>query len=159
MVVKLFCELYYTEAIMWSKIYNEDIEISEELKKEYGATEFYDLGRIRENKIEKVDKGVAYDLKEVLACVIRDYLRLYNKVNLNANYPTVYHKALYSNEVAKEDWLEQTGGPEELDKWTELVEEVAKQFDKLLNDWNCENQEVVDLAFDSLKKIFLGLWT
>jgi hypothetical protein len=40
-----------------------------------------------------------------------------------------------------------------------MVEETAKNFDKLLRDWATESQEAVDVAFDSLKKIFLGLWT
>lgn len=144
---------------MWSKVFNEDIERIEELKKKCGLTEFYELGRIKENKIENIDKGIVYELKDVLACVIRDYLRLYNKENLKAAYPTVYLKALYPDKILNEDWLEQRGTPEELDKWTEMVEETAKNFDKLLSDWATESQEAVDVAFDSLKKIFLGLWT
>ena len=144
---------------MWSKVFNEDIERAEELKEKYGLTEFYDLGRIQEKKIENIDKGIVYELKDVLACVIRDYLRLYNKENLKAAYPTVYLKALYPDKILNEDWLEQRGTSEELDKWTEMVEETAKDFDKLLSDWATESQEAVDVAFDSLKKIFLGLWT
>lgn len=144
---------------MWSKVFNEDIERAEELKEKYGLTEFYDLGRIQEKKIENIDKGIVYELKDVLACVIRDYLRLYNKENLKAAYPTVYLKALYPDKILNEDWLEQRGTSEELDKWTKMVEETAKDFDKLLSDWATESQEAVDVAFDSLKKIFLGLWT
>lgn len=144
---------------MWSKEFNEDIERNEELKEKYGLIEFYDLGRIQEKKIENMDKGIVYELKDVLACVIRDYLRLYNEENLKAAYPTVYLKALYLDKILNEDWLEQRGTPEELDKWTEMVEETAKSFEKLLSDWATESQEAVDVAFDSLKKIFLGLWT
>ena len=144
---------------MWSKVFNEDIERTEELKEKYGLTEFYELGKIQEKKIENIDKGIVYELKDVLACVIRDYLRLYNEENLKAAYPTVYLKALYPDKILNEDWLEQRGTPEELDKWTEMVEETAKDFDKLLSDWATESQEAVDVAFDSLKKIFLGLWT
>ena len=118
-----------------------------------------DLGILKDNKIEHTDKGIVYELKDVLACIIRDYLRLYNKENLKAPHPTVYLKALYPNKILNEDWLAQTGTPEELDKWTEMVEETAKNFDKLLSDWATESQEAVDVAFDSLKKIFLGLWT
>jgi hypothetical protein len=144
---------------MWSKVFNEDIERTEELKEKYGLTEFYELGRIQEKKIENIDKGIVYELKDVLACVIRDYLRLYNEENLKAAYPTVYLKALYPDKILNEYWLEQRGTPEELDKWTEMVEETAKNFEKLLSDWATESQEAVNVAFDSLKKIFLGLWT
>jgi hypothetical protein len=144
---------------MWSKVFNEDIERTEELKEKYGLTEFYELGRIQEKKIENIDKGIVYELKDVLACVIRDYLRLYNKENLKASCPTVYLKALYPDKILNEYWLEQRGTPEELDKWTEMIEETAKSFEKLLSDWAPECQEAVDVAFDSLKKIFLGLWT
>ena len=119
---------------MWSKVFNEDIERTAELKEKYGLTEFYELGRIQEKKIENIDKGIVYELKDVLACVIRDYLRLYNEENLKAEYPTVYLKALYPDKILNEDWLEQRGTPEELDKWTEMVEETAKDFDKLLKD-------------------------
>ena len=143
---------------MWSKVFNEDIERNKRLK-EQGLTEIYDLGVLKENKIEYTDKGIVYELKDVLVCIIRDYLRLYNKVNLNAPYPTVYLKALYPDKILNEDWLEQRGTPEELDKWADMVEETAKSFENLLSDWAGESQEKVDLAFDSLKKIFLGLWT
>lgn len=47
-----------------------------------GASEFYDLGIINDGKIENTDKGVVYELGEVFACIIRDYLRLYNKINV-----------------------------------------------------------------------------
>ena len=143
---------------MWSKVFNEDIERNKRLK-EQGLTEVYELGVLKENKIEHTDKGIVYELKDVFAYVIRDYLRLYNKVNLNALHPTVYLKALYPNKTVNEDWLEQRGTTEELDKWTDMVEETAKLFDNLVSDWAVESQEKVDLAFDSLKKIFLGLWT
>ena len=144
---------------MWSKVFNEDIERIEELKEKYDLIEFYELGRIQEKKIENIDKGIVYELKDVIACVIRDYLRLYNEENLKAAYPTVYLKALYPDKISDEDWLEQRETPEDLDKWTEMVEETAKNFEKLLSDWATESQEAVDVAFDSLKKIFLGLWT
>ena len=39
---------------MWSKVFNEDIERIEELKEKYGLTEFYELGRLKEKKIENV---------------------------------------------------------------------------------------------------------
>ena len=143
---------------MWSKVFNEDIERNKRLK-EQGLTEIYDLGVLKDNKIEHTDKGIVYELKDVLACVIRDYLRLYNEENLKSAYPTVYQKALYPNQSVNNNWLEQRGTPEELDKWTEMVEETAKNFDELLSDWAPECQEAVDVAFDSLKKIFLGLWT
>ena len=110
-------------------------------------------------KIEIIDKGIVYGLKVVIVCVIRDYLKLYNEENLKAAYPTVHLKALYPDKILNEDWLEQRGTPEELDKWTAIVEETAKNFEKLLSDWAPECQEAVDVAFDSLKKIFLGLWT
>ena len=144
---------------MWSKFFNEDIERIEELKEKYDLIEFYDLGRIQEKKIENIDKGIVYELKDVIACVIRDYLRLYNEENLKSAYPTVYLKALYPDKIFNEDWLEQRETPEDLDKWTEMVEETAKNFEKLLSDWAPECQEAVDVAFDSLKRIFLGLWT
>ena len=143
---------------MWSKVFNEDIERNEKLK-EQGLTEIYELGTLENNKIKNTDKGIVYELKDVFACIIRDYLRLYNKVNLNALHPTVYLKALYPNKILNEDWLEQRGTPEELDKWADMVEETAKSFENLLSDWAVESQEKVDLAFDALKKIFLGLWT
>ena len=144
---------------MQSKVFNENTERNEELKEKYGLTEFYELCRLQEKKIENIDKGIVYELKDVLACVIRDYLRLYNEENLKAAYPTVYLKALYPDKILNEYWLEQRGTPEELDKWTEMVEETAKNFEKLLSGWAPECQEAVDVAFDSLKKIFLGLWT
>ena len=143
---------------MWSKVFNEDIERNKRLK-EQGLTEIYELGVLKDNKIEHTDKGIAYELKDVLACIIRDYLRLYNRENLKAPYPTVYLKSLYPDKILNEDWLEQRGTPEELDKWTDMVEETAKSFENLLSDWAVESQEKVDLAFDALKKIFLGLWT
>ena len=143
---------------MWSKVFNEDIERNQRLK-EQGLTEIYELGTLENNKIEHTDKGIVYELKDVLACIIRDYLRLYNKENLKTPYPTVYLKALYPDKILNEDWLEQRGTPEELDKWADMVEETAKSFENLLSDWAVESQEKVDLAFDALKKIFLGLWT
>ena len=143
---------------MWSKVFNENMERNEKLE-EQGLTEIYDLGVLKENKIENTDKGIVYELKDVLACIIRDYLRLYNKENLKATYPTVYKKALYPDKILNEDWLEQRGTPEELDIWADMVEETAKSFENLLSDWAVESQEKVDLAFDALKKIFLGLWT
>ena len=143
---------------MWSKVFNEDIERNKRLK-EQGLTEIYDLGVLKDNKIEHTDKGIAYELKDVLACIIRDYLRLYNEENLKSAYPTVYQKALYLNQSVNDNWLEQRGTAEELDKWADMVEETAKSFENLLSDWAVESQEKVDLAFDALKKIFLGLWT
>ena len=65
---------------MWTKVFNEDIERNKRLK-EQGLTEIYELGVLKENKIEHTDKGIVYELKDVLACIIRDYLRLYNKEN------------------------------------------------------------------------------
>ena len=121
---------------MWSKVFNEDIERTEELKEKYGLTEFYELGKIQEKKIENIDKGIVYELKDVLACVIRDYLRLYNEENLKAAYPTVYLKALYPDEIFNEDLLEQRETPEDLDKWTEMVEETAKNFEKLFSNFD-----------------------
>lgn len=147
---------------MWNKICNEDIEKIEKLKQEYDLEETYDLGRFIEGKITNIDKEVVYELKSVLACIIRDYLRLYNKVNLNAEYPTVYKKAIYEDIETKkqtDDFFDQTGTPEELDKWADIIEETAKKFDLFSGDWECNSQAQVDKAFDSLKKIFLGLWT
>ena len=45
---------------------------------------------------------------------------------------------------------------EELDDWADIVEETANKFEKLLG--YAPTQKEVNDAFDSLKKIFLGLW-
>ncbi len=144
---------------MFSKLFDENFSVGEELIQD-GASEFYDLGIINEGKIKNTDKGVVYELGDVLACIIRDYLRLYNKTNLQANYPTIYKKALYPNhENLGADWMEEANGTEEdLNRWTDLVEETAKAFEDMTGGYE-PKQEQVDEAFDKLKKIFLGLWT
>ncbi len=144
---------------MWSKLFDEDFSLAEEMIED-GASEFYDLGIIIDGKIENTDKGVVYELGNVLACIIRDYLRLYNKINLQANYPTVYKKALYPHhENLGEDWMVETNGTEEeLDKWTDMVEQTAKAFERMADGYE-SGQEQVDEAFDMLKKIFFGLCT
>ena len=144
---------------MWSKLFDEDFSLAEEMIED-GASEFYDLGIISDGKIENTDKGVVYELGNVLGCIIRDYLRLYNKINLQANYPTIYRRALYPHhENLGEDWIEEANGTEEeLDKWTDMVEKTAKAFEGITDGYELR-QEQVDEAFDRLKKIFLGLWT
>lgn len=144
---------------MFSALFDKNFSLGEEMIKD-GASEFYDLGIINDGKIENTDKGVVYELGEVLACIIRDYLRLYNKTNLQANYPTTYKRALYPhNQNLGGDWMEEANGTEEeLDRWTELVEQTAKLFERM-TDGSEPRQEQVDEAFDMLKKIFLGLWT
>ena len=156
------CKIVYNNTVtykkdgvifMYSKLFDGNFELGKE-RMEEGSSEFYDLGIINEGKIENTDQGVVYDLDNVLACIIRDYLRLYNKINAMAAYPTVYKKALYpACENLGEEWTE-----EEFDKWIDLVEETAKAFEKLANGYEMQ-QEQVDEAFDMLKKIFLGLWT
>ena len=139
---------------MWSKLFDErNFSLSEKMIED-GASEFYDLGIISDGKIENTDKGVVYELGNVLACIIRDYLRLYNKINLQANYPTVYKKALYPHhENLGEDWMVETNGTEEeLGKWADMVEQTAKAFEEMADGY--ERQEQVDEAFDMLKKIF-----
>lgn len=140
---------------MWSKLFDEDFSLAEEMIEDV-ASEFYDLGIIIDGKIGNTDKGVVYELGDVLACIIRDYLRLYNKINLQANYPTVYKKALYPHhENLGEDWMVETNGTEEeLDKWTDMVEQTAKAFERMADGYE-SGQEQVDEAFDMLKKIFL----
>ena len=139
---------------MWSK----DHYGNERLKEE-GLTEVYELGILQGDKIIKADKGVAYELNVVLARIIRDYLRLYNKVNLNAAYPTIYKKAIYENlPKTSEDFAYEGGSVEEANMWAEKVEEVANKFEPLASGWE-PSQKEVDEAFDMLKKIFLGLWT
>jgi hypothetical protein len=101
---------------MWSKVFNEDIERNEELKEKYGLTEFYELGRLQEKKIENIDKGIVYELNDVLSCIIRDYLRLYNKVKLKANYPTAYLKALYPERDDVKDCMVDGCSNEDVDK-------------------------------------------
>ena len=144
---------------MWSKLFDKNFSLAEEMIKD-GASEFYDLGIINENKIENTDQGVVYELGNVLACIIRDYLRLYNKVNLQANYPTIYKRALYPHhEDLGRDWMEEANGTEEeLDRWADMVEQTAKLFEGM-TEGDEPRQEQVDEAFDKLKKIFLGLWT
>ncbi len=144
---------------MWSKLFDANFSLGEEMIED-GASEFYDLGIINDGKIKNTDKGVVYELGDVLACIIRDYLRLYNKVNLQANYPTIYKKALYPQHTnLGGDWMEEANGTEEeLDRWTELVEQTAKAFERMTDGYE-PRQEQVDEAFDMLKKIFLGLWT
>ena len=57
------------------------------------------------------------------------------------------------------DWIEEASGTaEELNRWTDMVEETAKKFEKMANDYET-TQEQVNEAFDALKNIFLGLWT
>ena len=144
---------------MYSKYLSESAELTEELKKEYGAVEFYSLGKLQENEILNADRGVVYDLNVTLACIIRDYLRLYNKENLKASCPTVYEKVICQNtlETPKENDYDKWN--ENLNKWTEEVEKTAVLFDKLIKEYDSQNQEAVDKAFNALKKIFLGLWT
>jgi len=144
---------------MFSKLFDGSFDLGEEMMQD-GASEFYDLGIINDGKIENTDKGVVYELGEVFACIIRDYLRLYNKINVGGQYPTVYKKALYPHcENLGEDWMEEASGTEEeLDRWTELVEQTAKLFERMTDGYE-PRQEQVDEAFDMLKKIFLGLWT
>ena len=144
---------------MFSKMFDENFDLAEEIMED-GVSEVYDLGVFCEGQIENTDKGIVYELDNVLTCIIRDYLRLYNKVNFRANYPTVYKKALYpAFEMSNGDWIEEAGGPaEELNRWTDMVEETAKKFEKMANDYET-TQEQVNEAFDALKKIFLGLWT
>ena len=43
--------------------------------------------------------------------------------------------------------------------YSRVTDKKQKSFENLLSDWAVESQEKVDLAFDALKKIFLGLWT
>lgn len=144
---------------MWSKLFDENFSLGEKMIQD-GASEFYDLGIINDGKIENTDKGVVYELGDVFVCIIRDYLRLYNKINLHANYPTVYKRALYPHrENLGRDWIESASGTkEELDRWADMVEQTAKAFEGMKDGYETR-QEQVDEAFDRLKKIFLGLWT
>ena len=48
------------------------------------------------------------------------------------------------------------GTMEELDDWADIVEETSNKFEKLLG--YAPTQKEVNDAFDSLKKIFFGLW-
>ena len=141
---------------MFSKFDDKHSPLCESLKKE-GAIEIYDLGILQDKKIANTDKGVVYELYETLSCIIRDYLRLYNKVNLKANYPTAYLKALYPEKENVKDCIANGCTVEEINKWTDMVEEVAKKFDTLAQGYT-PNQNDVNLAFDMLKEIFLGLW-
>ena len=97
------CKIVYNNTVtykkdgvifMFSKLLDGNFDLGQEMIED-GASEVYDLGVFCEGQIENTDKGVVYELGNVLACIIRDYLRLYNKINLQANYPTVYKKALY----------------------------------------------------------------
>lgn len=72
------------------------------------------------------------------------------------NNPTIYRKALYPNEKLNGYEQEYCGTVEEYYKWLDVIEETAKKFDNLLGYY--PTQEEVDAAFDSIKKIFLGLW-
>ena len=142
---------------MWSKIFNQNSLASEMLEKE-GLSEIYNLGILQDKKIVKTDKAIAYDLNVVLACIIRDYLKLYNNVNLGADCPTAYLKALYPDSEIEKDCITEGCTDEELNKWTDMVCEVASKFDALASGWQ-PTQKQVDQAFDMLKKIYLGLWT
>ena len=142
---------------MFSKFDNKYSHLCESLKKE-GAIEIYDLGVLQDKKIVKTDKGVVYELNETLSCIIRDYLRLYNDVNLKANYPTAYLKALYPEKENVKDCISNGCTVEEVYKWTDMVEAVAKKFDAFCQGYT-PTQKDVNIAFDMLKEIFLGLWT
>ena len=144
---------------MFSKLLDGNFDLGQEMIED-GASEFYDLGVLCDGQIEKTDKGIVYELGNALTCIIRDYLRLYNRVNEMAPYPTVYKKALYPDrEMLKEDGIEESSGTEEeLNRGTDLVEETAKAFERLANGYEPQ-QEQVDEAFGALKNIFLGLWT
>ena len=126
---------------MFSKFDDKYSHLCESLKKE-GAIEIYDLGILQDKKIANTDKGVVYELNEVLACIIRDYLRLYNKVNLKANYPSAYLKALYPEKENVKDCIASGCTVEEINKWTDMVEEVAKKFDTLAQGYTPNQNDV-----------------
>lgn len=137
----------------------EDLEnaIAKEKEREcLGLIEINEFGAISNDKVTKVDKGVVCNLWRTFASVISEYLSIYNKENLKSNNPIVFRKALYPNKELNGYEEEYLGTMEELDAWAYIVEETAEKFEKLLG--YTPTQEDVDDAFDSLKKIFLGLW-
>lgn len=147
--------------LKWIKNKEDIKNLSEEIAKEKqresaGQMEVNELGIIINDKVSKVDKGVARNLYRTFSSIISEYLRLYNKENLKSNNPLVYKKALYPNETKEDEEEKYLGTIEELDKWACVIEETANKFDNLLGYEPF--QEDVNNAFDSLKKIFLGLW-
>ena len=138
-------------------IYDLATEIEKEKERELaGLKEINNLGTIIDDKIEQVDKGVVVNLWRTFSSIISEYLRLYNKENLKSNNPVIFRKALYPNKNLNGYEEEYLGTMEELDDWANIVEETSKKFEKLLGYAPTEKE--VNDAFDSLKKIFLGLW-
>jgi hypothetical protein len=138
-------------------VYDLETEIAKEKERDrVGLKEINNLGTISDDKIEQVDKGVVINLWRTFSSIISEYLSLYNKENLKSNNPIIYRTALYPNKNLNGYEEEYLGTIEELDVWANIVEETAGKFEKMLG--YAPTQEEVNDAFDSLKKIFLGLW-
>ena len=133
----------------------EEENINNRLEKQ-GLIEIFELGVKKDKNIVNIDKSITKDLWENISLIIRDYLNLYVKESMKNNNPTIYRKALYPNKNLNGYEQEYCGTVEEYHKWLDIIEETAKKFDKLLGYY--PTQEEVDVAFDSIKKIFLGLW-
>ena len=131
-------------------IYDLATEIEKEKERELaGLKEINNLGTI-------IDDKIVVNLWRTFSSIISEYLRLYNKENLKSNNPVIFRKALYPNKNLNGYEEEYLGTMEELDDWANIVEETSNKFEKLLGYAPTEKE--VNDAFDSLKKIFLGLW-